>query len=247
MRAILMYHSIDSSGSPISVDASTFRRHVEWLAASGVRVKALTDLAEGAREEDSIAITFDDGFENFGSVAWPILRDHGLPVTLFVVTDRAGTDNRWGDKRQHGIPTLPLLAWESIGRLSEEGVTLGSHTRSHPRLPGLSGDAMEDELGGSAEALADRTGSRPATFAYPYGAVDGPTTSAVRARYRVACTTVLSCVREDDPAALLPRLDMIYFRRPGRLEAWGTRRFANHLKLRRAARRVRRVALGGAP
>lgn len=247
MRAILMYHSIDSSGSPISVDVAALRRHAEWLAAAPVRVTGLADLVEGPAEEDAIAITFDDGFENFRSVAWPILRGHGIPVTLFIVTDHVGSDNRWGGRRQHGIPTLPLLGWDALGELAEEGVRLGSHTRSHPHLPALPPEALQEELAGSADRLAMETGRRPEAFAYPYGSVDGRSARAVRTLYRYGCTTELRCVERSESAERLPRLDMIYFRHPGRLETWGGKAFARRLRFRRAARRVRRAVLGGGP
>src|SRR5687767_3782391 len=109
MRAILTYHSIDSSGSPISVDASTFRRQVEWLAAGWVRVVALEDLLDQPSDVDAVSLTFDDAFENFGTIASPLLEEHGLPSTVFVVTDRAGQTNQWDAAPQRGIPTLPLL------------------------------------------------------------------------------------------------------------------------------------------
>ncbi len=107
MKAIVTYHSIDGSDSVISVDRDTFRRHVEWLCAANVPVRPLSDLVQPECAE-GIALTFDDGFENFATDAWPILRAHRLPATVFVVSDRVGRDNGWdsGDVR---IPRLPLM------------------------------------------------------------------------------------------------------------------------------------------
>ena len=98
MRAILTYHSIDSSGSPISIDAQSFQRHVDFLASSKLKVVPLSEIVSDS-VEDALAITFDDGVVNFAAQAWPRLRDRGLPATLFVVTGRVGKDNAWGGRR----------------------------------------------------------------------------------------------------------------------------------------------------
>jgi len=238
MHAILTYHSIDASGSPISVDPGAFQRHAKWLAAGPVRVMGVDELLAADPGVDAVALTFDDGFVNFASVAWPLLRDQGLPATLCVVTDRAGTDNRW-DGPEAGIPTLPLLDWGSIGHLAEDGVTIASHTRSHRRLPDIESASLEDELCGSAERIEAELGTRPRGLAYPYGAVDDRTAAAAERTYDWACTTELRPLSPDEPPCLLPRLDMYYFRERGRLEQWGSGLFRKRIWLRANARRLR--------
>ena len=243
MRAILTYHSIDASRSPISVDEGAFRRHVAWLAKGSVRVVGLAALSALDGPGDALAITFDDGFVNFGDVAWPLLREHGLPVTLFVVSGRAGTTNAWGDRPASSVPTLPLLDWDRLGRLAEEGVTLGAHTRTHPDLRNVGDDALADELEGCARDIAAHTGAAPATFAYPYGAVDARIARSAARSFSLACATELRLLAPDDDPLRLPRLDAFYLRDAGRLEAWGTPAFRSHLRLRAFARRVRQHTL----
>jgi hypothetical protein len=104
MKAILTYHSVDESGSVISIDEPTFRRHVRWLASGRVQVLPLDRLLDAPADVDAVAITFDDGLESFGRVAAPLLHDHGLPVTLFVVADAVGTSRR----RDPGAPAARL-------------------------------------------------------------------------------------------------------------------------------------------
>lgn len=239
MRAILMYHSIDPSGSPISLDAEIFRSHVRWLAGGRVRVVPLAEIESGDEDADAVAITFDDGFVNFNDVAAPLLLEHGLPVTLFVVSDEAGRTNAWGGRAQAGIPTLPLLDWPALARLAEAGVELGGHTRTHPPLAGLDPARVADEVGGGAERIASETGRRPVSFAYPYGSHDGAAVAAVAAVFARACTTKLSILGPEERPHLLPRLDMYYYRRPGTLEAWGSAGFRWRLGLRSGLRRVR--------
>lgn len=248
MRAILTYHSIDSSGSPISMDEESFRRHVRWLAASGVQVTTPEELLRLPASTEAVALTFDDGFTNFAEIAWPLLRAHGLPVTLFVVTDFVGRSNDWWHSLRLRIPHLPLLDWPALARLAEEGVMLGSHTRSHPDLTRLPPLALAEEVGGAAERIEVETGRAPAGFAYPYGLLDPTARAAVCEVYRWACTTELRVLAPREDPWLLPRVDAYYLRSPGQLEAWGTRRFRRYLWLRAGARRVRSTfrAIAGA-
>jgi peptidoglycan/xylan/chitin deacetylase (PgdA/CDA1 family) len=241
VRAILMYHSIDDSGSPISVGRDSFRAHVSWLASGRVRVVPLDQIMTVDPSMDAVALTFDDGFANFASEAAPLLLEHRLPVTLFVVADQAGKTNAWGGYEPPGIPVLPLLGWGELGRLAEAGITLGGHTRTHPRLSGLSREALRDEVAGSAERIEAECGVRPATFAYPYGAFDAAAVAAVTEVYRLGCTTELKVLGEAESSHLLPRLDMYYFQGHGRLEAWGNRSFQWRLALRARARAIRQA------
>src|SRR5919199_1925891 len=180
MRATLTYHSIDPSGSCISVDLGTFRQHVRWLASGRVRVVPLDELPRLPAEADAVALTFDDGFANFASLAAPLLLAHGLPVTLFVVTARVGSTNAWGGRAALEVPTLPLLDWDALGRLAERGVRLGAHGRHHRRLATATDAEVVDEVCGSAEDLEARMSTRPTAFAYPYGSVSAAATECVR-------------------------------------------------------------------
>src|SRR5688572_13299743 len=130
MRAILTYHSIDGSGSPISCDSSTFAHHVAWLATGRVRVTTIEELLRLPDDADAVALTFDDGFVNFKDEAARRLLGHGFPVTLFVVAARVGTGNSWDDPPSPGLrrtsskrqtPSLPLLDWPALIRLQEQG------------------------------------------------------------------------------------------------------------------------------
>jgi peptidoglycan/xylan/chitin deacetylase (PgdA/CDA1 family) len=239
MRAILTYHSIDESGSPISMSEKVFRAQIGWLARARVPVVSLDALMRMPSDADAIALTFDDAFVSFGDVAAPLLADHGLPATLFVVTDAAGATNRWNGQRHRGIPELPLLNWESLGRLADSGVELGAHTRTHADLSRVTSPQLHDEVVGSAERIERETGRAPTTFAYPYGALSDPAVDLVATRFDWGCTTEMRSVGARETRARLPRLDMYYLRSAGQLEAWGTIRFRCHLTIRAGARLVR--------
>jgi peptidoglycan/xylan/chitin deacetylase (PgdA/CDA1 family) len=236
LRAILTYHSLDPSGSPISVHPDAFRRHAEWLASGEVPVRGFEELVDS--RDPGIAVTFDDAFVSFRDVAWPLLRERGIPVTVFVPTDHAGRTNRWPDESYAGIPELPLLDWDALAGLATEGVRLGSHTRSHRDLRSLDDDDLREELESAAERIEEIT-RRPDVLAYPYGFADARVAAAARGVYSYACTDDLRVLGDDDDRHLLPRLDAYYLQAPGLLEGFGTWRFGAYVGLRNLGRRVR--------
>jgi peptidoglycan/xylan/chitin deacetylase (PgdA/CDA1 family) len=251
MRAVLTYHSIDGSQSPISILPASFASHVRWLASSRVRVLPLETLVAEARagddtQGDAVAITFDDGFENFAVHAAPLLEEHGLPATVFVVSGQAGRTNAWGGQDHPGIPTLPLLSWDALGRLAERGVEVGAHTRRHASLDTLDTDALADEIDGSALEIESRVGRRPRTVAYPYGVAPIAAVEQVRKRFALGVTTELRALDDGDDAARIPRLDAFYLRHPEGLSGWGTARFRAYLRLRAAVRSAREQVRRGA-
>lgn len=238
MKGILTYHSIDDTGSVISIDPATFRRHVEWLASGTVKVVPLAAIATLPPDDDAVAITFDDGFANFGEVAAPLLAGHGLPATVFVVSDAVGGTNAWRGIGDAGIPTLPLLGWDALGRLAAQGFEIGAHTRTHADLARAGAAAIEDEVAGSQATIAARLGAAPRAFAYPYGHV-GASAEVVGRHFAWGCTTELRTVGPHDRPALLPRLDSYYFRDARRLARWGSTRLRCFIQLRASARGFR--------
>jgi len=242
MRAILTYHSIDPSGSPISIDRDAFAKHVDFLASSKVDVVDVEELlartGERTDERDALAVTFDDGFVNFAAEAWPLLRAARIPTTLFVPSQRVGSDNRWEGRDEPGIPTAPLLGWDELRSLVGEGLTIGSHSRTHAHLDRLDGAEIEREVSQSALEIESELALRPRVFCYPYGDHDDRTVACVAKHYACACTTRFDVLGAAEGPFRLPRLDAYYYRGAGRLEAFGTAAFRSHLWVRQQARRV---------
>lgn len=241
MRAILTYHSIDDSGSPISVPPQVFARHVQWLGSGAVRVTRLEDLLAVDDETDAVAITFDDGFRSVEEIAAPLLQEHGLPATVFVVTDHVGGTNAWGGSSPATIPVMPLLDWNGLARVARAGVSLGAHSRTHPDLTAIPLAQAQDEIEGSLAALERRTGVRPLSFAYPYGRVNDAVARAAAAACDCACTAELGPIDVSPDRWRLPRLDAYYFQGAGRLEGWGRPHWHAYVKGRAVLRRVRQV------
>ena len=238
MKAILTYHSIDDSSSVISIAPDVFRRHVAWLASGAVRVVPLDELMRLPTTAHAVALTFDDGFVNFAEVAAPLLSRHHLPATVFVVSEHAGGTNAWRGTCAHDIPTLPLMDWSELGRMSTMGFAIGAHSRTHPHLAELPRAALLDEIDGSADRIVRELGVRPHAFAYPYGSVN-ETVALAASGFRFGLATELRMIGPGEDPRRLPRLDMYYFRAGTWLEAYGSARFRQYLWVRSRARRVR--------
>ena len=240
MRAILTYHSIDSSGSPISVSEEDFRRHVRWLASRAVRVLPLDEIPSAGDGRDAIALSFDDGFVNFATIAAPLLKEYGLTATLFVATGHVGATNAWHSPRHRNrFPVLALLDWKRLAELTGRGISIGSHGRTHRSLDSLSEMELSDELAGSFDDLKRELGISPRAFAYPFGTASLRERNAVALSYDHAVTTEMRDIAKDEDLYMLPRIDAWYLRAPGRLESFGTPSFDRYLRARSRGRRLR--------
>ncbi len=236
MKATLTYHSLDDSGSAISVAPRIFAQHLAWLTSGRIRVLSLDQLIAHADDStDAVAVTFDDGFLN-GREAIEQLRAHGLPVSLFIVSGCIGGTNAWGGKPQRGIPTLPLLGWGDLERLVAAGAAVEAHTRSHTALTALSESALDEELGGCQNELHARLGTRSSHLAYPYGEVNDTVEARVGTYFRYGHTTELRFMTNSDAALRMPRLDMYHLSRPGLTRSVG------HARLHATRRVVRHAA-----
>jgi peptidoglycan/xylan/chitin deacetylase (PgdA/CDA1 family) len=76
---------------------------------------------------------------------------------------------------------LPQVSWAEMREMQGEGFTFGAHSHSHPCLTAVAGDRLEEELRLCAEAMERELGSRPRSFAYPFGDFDAGTAARVAA------------------------------------------------------------------
>ena len=173
---ILMYHRIASDGpsglAPYRVSRDRFERQLAYLRRHGYRTISLAQWHDARHRRDGIVddrvvlLTFDDGYRDFLTDAWPLLRAFGFGATLFVATDWVGGRAEWD--RSFGEPA-ELLGWDELRCLAAAGVEIGAHSRSHPWLTRLPADRIVAEGLESRQRLESELG-RPVTFmAYPYG------------------------------------------------------------------------------
>jgi peptidoglycan/xylan/chitin deacetylase (PgdA/CDA1 family) len=157
------------------LDRGEFGRFLDDLAARGYRTWTLAEAATRVAEakpvpRKSVVLTFDDGCRCFAEHAFPELSKRGMTATLFAVSGELGGSNRWD--RAEGEREERLLDAAELRRLSEAGIEIGSHSRSHRDLTLCSAAELEDEVAGSRRDLEADLGIPVRTFCYPYGRLD---------------------------------------------------------------------------
>ncbi len=180
---ILIYHQIVADpGRQMGITPEMFARQIDWLSGNGRIVgleEALVDPDRTGADHDFV-LTFDDGYRGVFETAFPILKDRGIPFTLYLTTQLVS----------NGVPARPgeePLNWNQVCEMIEEGpVTLGAHTHTHRDLRGLTVGQIEDELDESNYLIERHTGQRPKHFAYPKGYWAADAEPLVRRRYETA-------------------------------------------------------------
>jgi GT2 family glycosyltransferase/peptidoglycan/xylan/chitin deacetylase (PgdA/CDA1 family) len=211
---ILVYHRVTDRPHPrlaeYAVSARTLRRQLAWVRASGhevISLAALYDAYRGAAPLPArpVVITFDDGYDDTGRVAAPILREFGYPATLFAVADRVGDWNTW-DAR-FGPPAARLLDWDGLRELAATGWEIGGHSATHASLPDLPAHEVVREVGVSRAHLEQHLGAPVRWFAYPHGDHDRGVRQVTRdAGYLAAFTFDGGHAGACDDLMMLPRI-----------------------------------------
>ena len=207
--AIITYHSLDESGSAISIAPALFRAQLDALASSRAAVVPLADVRH---TPGSVSLTFDDGYRNFLDTGLPLLHYYKMPATLFVVSGYCGHLNQWGSSLRDP-PRLPILSWTEIREISQAGVVIGAHTVRHPNLTVMPPEQVARELRECRSSIEDRIGLRVDSFAYPYGATSAAVRALAKLEFRLACGTRPAFVEPGSDPFDLPRIDARYLRR----------------------------------
>lgn len=176
---ILMYHymgEIPPGADPyrvgLTVEPEVFRTHLEYLRDNGYTTITFYDLdaalTQGAAlPEKPVILTFDDGYADHYTQAFPMLQSFGMTGTFFVITARI--DN--GDPNH--------LTWPQVEAMQAAGMEIEAHTKTHVDLRNRSYEQLVYEILGSIESVAAYTGRRPGVFSYPAGQYDATTLQVV--------------------------------------------------------------------
>lgn len=211
---ILTYHSIDESGSVVSTGANVFRRQIKLLSEAGYNAITLKTLGEylsgrGELHPKPIVLTFDDGFRNFYTTAFPVLSEHNFTATVFLIAGYCGKYNDWVGNSPFAARGR-LMNWSEIRELAEKSIEFAAHSLTHPDLTRISADSAKLEIAESKTIIEDKTGREVTAFAYPYGTFNAPVKQMARENYTIACTTNLGKVKRGDDCFALERLDTYY-------------------------------------
>lgn len=169
---ILMYHSISENlfgklhpYHHINTPVSIFAMQMKWLRREGYRTIGLPELLgefEVNRDlNKTVVLTFDDGYQDFYTAAFPLLKQCGFAATVFLATDRI----RDSALRVEGAD---YLTWNEVRELHSEGIAFGSHSVTHADLRSLVPEQIDYELGFSKETIEQRLGAPVESFSYPF-------------------------------------------------------------------------------
>jgi peptidoglycan/xylan/chitin deacetylase (PgdA/CDA1 family) len=174
-----------------------FRRQLEVAIQRGYRFVPAERVARGGGSSGELAITFDDGLTSVATNAAPILAELRIPWTLFVVSDWAAGRHPFGD----GV----MLGWRDIERLAGTGVSIGSHSVSHPDFGYLSPSEAHAELLQSRRVIEQAIGIAPNAFAVPFGGFRNWTADACRVARDVGYELIYAQAENRRPAGTIAR------------------------------------------
>ena len=214
---VLMYHSIsdlpDKNCHPYyetRTSPRVFEEHMKCLFENGYSSIGISELPAMMRNKTGecrpVAITFDDGYRDFLTHAFPILERYGLKAIVFLATGLMGSrSSMFGGK--------DILTWDDARELRKRGVVFGSHTVKHLKLQNLRLKEMEVEIVDSKKEIESRLGEPVEVFSYPYAFPEGRTNFLEkyfgildRCGYRFGVTTVIGRVKNGDNLLALKRV-----------------------------------------
>ena len=197
--AVFVFHEVSNSfdhDESCKIRQSTFREIIERLS---IEYKVITTDEFFASDEGNTAvITFDDVPLSFYTEAYPILKEKGLPFTLFIAKKFVGMEG--------------FLSSEVISDLDKDPLcTIGAHTCNHIRLRGEKVSLSDIEE--SKKFLVSLLGHSVDYFAYPFGrydSVSGKNRKEVKAcGFKAAFSTIPTAVPRRYNRWFIPRIELI--------------------------------------
>ena len=218
---ILMYHSISSAESnashpyyEINTSSNIFSMHMNFLKKEGYTTVGLDTLVGNTIPQDDgkrVIITFDDGFKDFYTAAFPILREFGFTATVFLPTQFIVSNSPGLRDKYH-------LSWQEVRALAGQQIEFGSHTVTHCLLVNENESRISKELKESKKVIEDQIGQKIYSFAYPYAFPDHRKkfTAALRSRlieagYTCGVTTKIGLAKSGDDRYFLKRIPINSF------------------------------------
>jgi len=206
---VFVYHRFGEPQYPsTNTPVEAFKAQLDYLAAHGFHVWSLPRLVRTLQAgrsvpDKTVALSVDDAFRSVYENAWPLLRAHHFPVTVFVSTQ--AVDRHYP----------AYMTWSQMRTMQLQGATFADHTVTHPhpleRKPGEGEEAWEKRLRTEVldaqerihRELGPKTNTDPKLFAYPYGEYNPALARMVNALGFVAFAQASGALGEPlDPRAL---------------------------------------------
>ena len=200
---VLNYHKIANEHKSLSVTLDDFEQHMKWLQEYGftcITPGQLYDfVANGADlPEKPVLITFDDGYKDNYTNAFPIMKKYGMKGTIFVVTGFLGVYDNY-------------LTWDQANELLEAGFNIESHTYSHKSMTEASDEDITKELVKSRQTIKEKLGIDSDFMAYPTGTYNLHIAELVKeSGYKGAFTIKYDNVSRDSNVYALERVPVFH-------------------------------------
>lgn len=168
--SFLIYHRVAGAlALELDISPTLFRRQMEWLSKARQVLaydEAVARLRDGCAGT-GVVLTFDDGYRDFYTTVFPLLREFDLRAILFVTTGFVEDGTPYPLMSARGVDAPPVT-WDMLGEMAESGIVmLGAHTHTHPVLVGQPPNRVAEELERPLDLFRQRLGLRPVHFAYP--------------------------------------------------------------------------------
>jgi peptidoglycan/xylan/chitin deacetylase (PgdA/CDA1 family) len=171
-----MYHHIgkseDESCGSFFVSDELFARQIDLLLAEGYHPVSLSEVEDSyiskkKLPERSVLLTFDDGYLNNYTYAYPMILEKKIPITIFLTTGEIGTKDG-------------MLSWDQVQEMYRSSlVDFSSHGVNHQRLRRLGDQEALSELTVSKTQMEGQLKKTVRSFCYPYGSFDQRTRKLV--------------------------------------------------------------------
>lgn len=185
---ILMYHAVhvmdpsEASNANLIVAPDNFEAQIKAMVDAGYyfltpeeAYKALTENALPAKKV--VWLTFDDGNEDFYTIAYPILKKYKARATNNVITGFVKKGNAGN------------LTVKQMKEMMAHGMSFQSHTVNHPDLSATDKVTQKAELTDSIDFLEDKLNTKVNTIAYPSGRYNQTTLDLAKKTYKLGLTT----------------------------------------------------------
>ena len=197
---VLAYHSInDKRTDNLAVQTTEFEHQINYLVSKGYKSITLSQFGEIKNSGSSLSaktviITFDDGYRDNFTNAYPVLKRYGYTATIFLTVNLIGTQQMllpelFIHKYGGTFEDYQMLMWEEIKEMLDNGIEFGSHTLTHPYLPHISQQQAEKEISLSKEIMEKMLGRTIESFCYPSGHFNNHILSIVSKYYKYAVVT----------------------------------------------------------
>ena len=187
MRAIpaLMYHSISEvpAGWPadLCVAPAVFEEHLQYLKKQGYNVvtapQAMILLKSRQNVMNIVIVTFDDGYENNYTEAFPLLKKYGFRGNFYVVGNDVGKE-----KNQDGMKKY--MSFAQLKEMHDQGMEVGSHSISHDPLTSIKAELLPWEIYQPLNLFYQKMGFWISGIAFPNGAFNDAIIAEIRKYFK---------------------------------------------------------------